>query len=210
MLALFISALVLGDVAIVLSTYYAQYLGICDFNGSIGLHFAWRLLPTMLAVLYAIAITTLINDVKRTEAFSKLSASNRSPALSPLFISGGYRWEYPLKAFSKKGNNGRRSRTLLWSSIANTLAVFGHPLSSGLLSINEVQIPRRSDLFRLSIPSPLTPSNTTTDERYFRTTSSLVQNLTTSTWLSETYVTLPFWPVEFDGVPFGASLAKAD
>ena len=211
MLALFMSALVLGVVAIVLSTYSAQYFGICDFNESIAFHFAWRFLPTMLAVLYALAITTLINDVKRTEAFAKLSASNGSSALSSLFVSGGYWWEDPLKAFSKKGNNGRRSWTLLWASVANIIAVLlVPPLSSGLLSMNEVQIPRRSDFLRLEIPSPLTPLNTITDETYFRTTSSLVQNLTTSAWLSETYATLPFWPADFDEVPFGASLAKAD
>ena len=88
--ALFISALVLGAVAIVPSTCSAQYLGIYDFKDFIGFHFAWGFLPTMLAVLYALATTTLINDVKRTEAFSKLSSSNGSSALSPVFLSGGY------------------------------------------------------------------------------------------------------------------------
>ena len=120
----------------VLSIYSAQYLGICDFNESVGFHFAWSFLQTMLAVLYAIAITTLINDVKRTKAFSTLSASNGLSALSSLFMSGGYWWEDPLKASSKKGSNGRRSWTLLWASAANIIAVLlGPPLSSGLLSI---------------------------------------------------------------------------
>ena len=164
----------------------------------------------MVAVLYALAITTLINDVKRTEAFANLSKPNGSSALSSLFISAGFWWEDPIKALSKKGNNGRRSWTLLWVSIANVMAILViSPLSSGLLSPSEVQVPQRTDFFRLDIPSSLTPLNTTTHETYFRTISSVVQNLTTSAWLSDTYAVLPFWPADFDKVPFGATLTTA-
>ena len=210
MVALFISALALGIVVIALSVYSVRYSGLCDYKESTGFFFAWRFLPTLIAVLYALAITVLINDVKRTEAFAKLSTSNGSSALSSLFMSGGPWWEDPKKALSMKGNNGRRSWTLLWVSIANIMAVLlVSPLSSGLLSLGEVPISHRTDFLRLEIPSPLTPLNTTTDETYFRTISSIVQNLTTSAWLSDTYAVLPFWPADFDTIPVGASLAGA-
>ncbi|KAL9065120.1 MAG: hypothetical protein Q9161_008438 [Pseudevernia consocians] len=209
MVALFISALALGNVVIVLSIYSVQHYGLCDYKESTGFFFAWRFLPTMIAVLYTLAVTVLINDVKRTEAFAKLSSPNGASALSSLFMSGGPWWEDPMKAWSKKGNNGR-SWTLLWVSIAYIMALLlVSPLSSGLLSLSEVQIPQRTDFLRLEIPSPLTPLNTTTDETYFRTISSIVQNLTTSAWLNDNYAILPFWPADSDTVPFGASLAAA-
>ncbi len=106
MVALSISALALGSVAFVLSINSAQSYGLCDYKGSTGFFFVWRLLPTMIAVPYALAVTVLINDVKRTEAFAKLSSPNGSSALSSLFMSGGPWWEDPMKALSKKGNNG--------------------------------------------------------------------------------------------------------
>ena len=210
MMILSISALVLGIVTIILTNYSVQNFGICDYNESTGFHFAWRFLPTIVAVLYALAITSLANDVKRTEAFAKLSKTHGSSAMSSLFISSGHWWEDPVKALSREVNDGRRSWTLLWVSLANIMAfLLVSPLSSGLLSLNEVQLPRRSDFLRLEIPTPLTPVNTTTDETYFRTISSLVQNLTTSAWLTENYATLPFWPADFDQVPFGASVTTA-
>ncbi len=114
-----------------------------------------------------------------------------------------------MKALSKKDINGR-SWTLLWVSIANIMALLlVSPLSSGLLSLGEVQIPQHTDFLRLETPSPLTPLNTTTDETYFRTISSVVQNLTTLAWLNDNYAILPFWPADFDTVPFGASFTAA-
>ena len=211
MTAVFISALVLGIVAIVLSVYSVRKHGLCDYKESTGFFFAWRFLPTLIAVLYALAITVLINDVKRTEAFAKLSAPKGSSALTSLLVSGGPWWEDPMNALSKKGNNGRRSWTLLWVSMANIMALLlVSPLSSGLLYLDEVQIPQRTKFLRLEIPTPLTPRNTTTDETYIRTISGIVQNLTTSAWLSDSYAILPFWPADFDTIPFGASLASAN
>lgn len=208
MMALFVFALALGFLAIVLSIHSNQNHGLCDYSNSTVFYFAWRFFPTMIAVLYTLAVTALINDVKRTEAFAKLSKPNGASALSSLFMSSGPWWEDPMKALSKKGNNGRRSWTLLWVSIANIMAIcLVSPLSSGLLSLNEVQMPQRTDYFRLEIPSPLPLLNTTTDETYFRTISSVVQNLTTSAWLSDAYAILPFWPTEFEKDPFGTSLA---
>lgn len=64
MMALFVSALTLGIVVIVFSIYSVQYFGLCDESKSTGFLFAWRFLPTMIAVLYALTITTFINDVK--------------------------------------------------------------------------------------------------------------------------------------------------
>lgn len=109
MMALFVFALALGFLAIVLSIHSNQNNGLCDYSNSTVFYFAWRFFPTMIAVLYALAVTALINDVKRTEASAKLSKPNGASAFSSLFMSSGPWWEDPMKALSKKGNNGRRS-----------------------------------------------------------------------------------------------------
>lgn len=49
MVALFISALALGSVAIVLSIYSVRNYGFCDYKDSTGFFFVWRFLPTMIA-----------------------------------------------------------------------------------------------------------------------------------------------------------------
>ena len=98
--------------------------------------------------------------------------------------------------------------------MANIMAILlVSPLSAGLLYVNEVQIPQNVDFNRLapfchgSLRVPLDLQNTSTDETYFRIVSSIVQNLTTSAWLKDTFAILPFWPAEFDSIPYGASLA---
>ena len=207
MMALCVSALALGIVTIVLSLYSVQNYGLCDYSDSMGFSFAWKFLPTLIAVIYALGVTVLINDVKRTEAFAKLSNRSGSSALSSLFVSDSHWWEDPKNALSKNGIDGRRSWTLLWVSIANIMAVLlVSPLSSGLLSLSEMQIPRRTDFLRLEIPSPLTSLNTTTEETYFRTISRVVRDLKTSAWLRDYHAILPFWPADLDSVPFGRSL----
>lgn len=89
------------------------------------------------------------------------------------------------------------------------------PLSAGLLSLEDVQISRNEQFNRLqpfrngTTGNPLKLQDTATDETYFRTISSVVQNLTTSAWLSDTHAVLPFWPAGFNSIPFSASLAGA-
>ena len=207
MMALCVSALAFGIVTIVLSLYSVQNYGLCDYSDSMGFSFAWKFLPTLIAVIYALGVTVLINDVKRTEAFAKLSNRSGSSALSSLFVSDSHWWEDPTNALSKNGIDGRRSWTLLWVSIANIIAVLlVAPLSSGLLSLSEVQVLRRTDFLRLEIPSPLTSLNTTTEETYFRTISRVVRDLKTSAWLRDYHAVLPFWPADLNSVPFGRSL----
>jgi hypothetical protein len=45
------------------------------------------------------------------------------------------------------------------------------------------------------------------DATYFRTISNLLQNLTTTAWLTNDYAILPFWPSPMDRIPLGASLS---
>ena len=216
LLVLFIIALTLGMVTILLSSYSAEKAGLCNNSGSAAFLFACRFLPTLVAVIYALMVTVLHNDVKRTDAFANLSTPEGASAASTLPRSGTHWWNDPVEALSKKKNNGRRSWTLFWTSTANIMAILlVSPLSAGVLYLDEVQISQDADFDRLEpfnngpLRGPLELQNTSTDETYFRTISSVVQNLTTSAWLNDSYAVLPFWPADFDSVPFGASLAGA-
>lgn len=214
LVTLFSVSLGLGVVTIALSAKSAQTHGLCNDSGSSAFFFAWRFLPTLVAVLYALMITVLTNDVKRTESFAKLSKPNGSSAASSLLLVGGPWWNDPIGALRKKSNNGYRSWTFFWVSMTNVMAILlVSPLSAGLLSLDEVQISRNEQFSRLQpfhdgpLGSPLRLQDTSTDETYFRTISSVVQNLTTSAWLGDSHAVLPFWPTSFDSVPVGASLA---
>ena len=213
LVTLFSVSLALGVVTIALSSKSAQNNGLCNNSGSSAFFFAWRFLPTLVAVFYALMITVLTNDVKRTESFAKLSRPNGSSAASSLLLVGRPWWNDPIEALRKKSNNGYRSWTFFWVSMTNVMAILlVSPLSAGLLFLDEVQISRNEQFNRLQpfhngpLWSPLRLQDTSTDETYFRTISSVVQNLTTSAWLGDSHAVLPFWPTSFDSVPVGASL----
>ncbi|KAI4127319.1 MAG: hypothetical protein LQ347_004658 [Umbilicaria vellea] len=214
LMVLFCATLALGILTIALSVKSAQNKGLCNNSGSLAFSFTWRFLPTLIAVIYALMVQVLTNDVKRTEAFAKLSKPKGSSAASTLLLVAGPWWKDPFEALRKKRNDGHRSWTLFWVSITNIMAILlVSPLSAGLLSLDDVQISEKQPFNRLQpFPtgahgSPLKLQDTATDETYFRTISSVVQNLTTSAWLNDTHAVLPFWPAGFDSVPFGASLA---
>ena len=208
--SLFIISLTLGTGTIALSIYSSRNYGVCDKKDSTAFLFVWRFVPTLIAVVYALLVTVLTNDVKRTEAFARLSKPQGSTAASSLLLSESPWWRDPFEALSKKRSDGWRSWTLFWISIANVMAILlVSPLSAGVLSLDKVQILRDADFNRLDPfqRGPLELQKTATDETYFRTISSVVQNLTTSTWLYDTYTILPFWPVDLGSAPYGASLA---
>ena len=112
LLALFVTSLALGIVTITVSLYSAKNSGLCNNNGSATFFFAWRFLPILLAVIYALLVTVLTNDVKGTEPFAKLSTPEGSSATSTLLLLEGPWWNDPFKALSRRNNNGRRSWTL--------------------------------------------------------------------------------------------------
>ncbi|KAJ8120145.1 hypothetical protein ONZ43_g3075 [Nemania bipapillata] len=55
----------------------------------------------------------------------------------------------------------------------------------------------------LSLPLQANPIATT----YFRTVSNILQNVTTSAWITDSYAVLPFWPPTMDSVPLGPMIS---
>jgi uncharacterized membrane protein len=65
--------LVLSVVLAILAWYSAIHHGLGKDDGSVGRFFGWRYMPTLIAVLFTQALVMIVEDVKRTEAFARLS-----------------------------------------------------------------------------------------------------------------------------------------
>jgi len=169
--------------------------GLGPDGGSSVLLFGWRYSPTLIAVLYVQMTTVLFEDVKRTEPFARLSRPQGAKASTSILKAPGAWWNALYDGFAKK--NGSRSWILFVAAILN---IFGFmaisPLSSAFLISEDVVVPKTTAFTSLS---PITDSNFRLDAdrfAYFRTIAHLLQNVSTSPWITDEYTLLPFWPTD--------------
>ncbi|KAL5393093.1 hypothetical protein PMIN06_001716 [Paraphaeosphaeria minitans] len=138
----------------------------------------------------------LFNDIQRTEPFARLARPHGSvPPASRTILEGPRQvWTAFAHAFNKKHNGGKRSWIIIWASVVLVLSSIIISLSSALLASEETNMWQPLQAKRL-IPekaSALEPS--VKRDTYFRTTGAILQNVTTSPWISDEYAILPFWP----------------
>lgn len=199
----------LGITVLMLTWHSTANEGLTIANNSIALLFGWRFAPTLFAVIYNLLESLLLQDVKRTESFARLSHDESSLAKYTLLRSSSFWWNDPGDALSKHRSNGKRSWTLFWSSIANILGFLViSPLSAALLSVQDKSITRKAEFSTMLVPHKTALNMTADDETYLRSTSALLHNLKTSAWLSNDYAILPFWPTNTENIPLGATLAR--
>jgi hypothetical protein len=174
--------------------------------------FGWKFIPTLIAVIYTQLTTILFDDVKRTEPFARLARSAGSvPSASRTILETPRTWWVTLAhGFNKKRNGGQRSWVLIMACLINVLAFLGiSPLSSALLHTDEIQISRPLEVTRL-VPKKNSALKPVDDrDMYFRTTGALLQNVTTSPWISSEYSILPFWPSDSKQSPWNGPSAQA-
>lgn len=155
----------------------------------------------MIAVIYVQMTAVLFEDVKRTEPYARWARSEGADASSSILKTPGAWWNALHDGFSKK-NNGRRSRLLISASLVN---IFGFlaisHLSSAYLFSEEVIVPTRTNFHSLSLafgsPLPINADRTTN----FRAIANLLQNVSTSPWITDNYNILPFWPASLENAP---------
>lgn len=148
----------------------------------------------------------LFNDVQRTEPFARLARSTNNVAPASRTILEGPRlvWTAFAHAFNKKHNGGKRSWIIIWASVVLVLSSVIISLSSALLASEEVQIQQPLNVTRL-LPKPDAMLQPLVErDTYFRTTGAILQNVTTSPWISDDYSILPFWPSESGASPWDA------
>lgn len=175
--------------------------GLGPDDGSSSLLFGWRYSPTLIAVIYVQMTTVLLQDVKRTEPYARLARPGGADASCSILKAPGAWWTALYDGFAKKKNGGR-SVILICASLVNIIGFLAiSPLSSAFLFSEEVVVPKSINFFTLApaagSPLPLDADRST----HFRTIANLLQNVSTSPWITDNYTILPFWPAELEPVP---------
>lgn len=204
---LFLVSIILTILVSALTAYSAANHGLKDNSDASTLLFGWRYSPTLVATIYALLVASMLNDVRRTEIFARLSRSESASATYTLCYPIRAWWNDPFDALSRRKNNGIRSWALWFASTSNILVLLIiSPLSAGLLSPASLQI---SDtvLFRKASPAEnLTWPLDSMDLIMFRTISGGIIKQPTSVWLSTEFAVLPVWPQYLQDVPLGSTL----
>jgi hypothetical protein len=185
--------LVLSVVLAILAWYSATHHGLGKDDGSVGRFFGWRYTPTLIAVLFTQALVMIAEDVKRTEAYARLSQTEPPTAKHTLFYIPKVWWK---NVYPQRNSGGDKSWTLALSSLAAGLSLLVvSSFSSSLLIARDV--PHSNPVqMRQYMPEPdgtiaLVPRWDT----YFRTINAHLYNVSTSTWVSDSHVILPIAPM---------------
>lgn len=183
--------------------------GLVDSDGSHNIRLASKFLPTLLAVIYVLSLSVLLDDVKRTEPFARLASAAGAPANKSLTWKAGPWWTALSRSFPGRRGGLRTSWAMFWGAFAfmlGTLVV--SPLSSTLMVPQSVVFTQKTDFSLLditdSLPLRATPLSTT----YFRTVSNVLQNVSTSAWITDKYAVLPAWPEGLGVAPLGPVLSS--
>ncbi|KAI1457939.1 hypothetical protein F4805DRAFT_457381 [Annulohypoxylon moriforme] len=176
--------------------------GLVDDDGSGGIVVASKFVPTVLAVIHVLLISIVLNDVKRTQAFAYLSSPHGTSGKKSLTWTAEAWWDALFQGFPG------RDRKANWALLCATLAfIFGFlivsPFSSSLFVTEDIvftyQVPFRKLDISSSLPLQASPLGAT----YFRTVGNILQNVTTSAWITDKYAIQPIWPARVDSVPLG-------
>lgn len=182
--------------------------GLVDLDGSRSIELASRFLPTLLAVLYVLSLSVLLDDVKRTEPFARLALPAGAPANKSLTWKAGPWWTALSRSFPGRHGGLRTSWAMFWAAFAFMLgSLVVSPLSATLMVPQNVVFTQRTDFSQLditdSLPLQANPLSTT----YFRTVSNVLQNVSTSAWITDHYAVLPMWPEGLGVAPLGPVLS---
>lgn len=135
----------------------------------------------------------IAEDVKRTEAFARMSQADPPTAKHTLFYISQVWWK---NISPQRNSGGYRSWTLALSSLAAGVSLLVvSSFSSSVLFARDVSYSNPVQMHRY-IPGPngtiaLVPRRDT----YFRTINSHLYNVSTSTWVSDSHVILPIVPM---------------
>ncbi|TGJ84937.1 hypothetical protein E0Z10_g3841 [Xylaria hypoxylon] len=200
---------VLEILVVIVHAMSAREMGLFADDGSGSIIILSKFVPTLLAVVHGIFLSILLNDVKRTQAFANLaSPSGASVKLSLTWTADSW-WESLIASLPK-----RHTKNTSWALLCATIAfIFSFlivsPFSSTLLVSQDVLFKEEVAFSQLDISSALPLQANPIATTYFRTVSNILQNVTTSAWVTDSYAVLPFWPSAVDSVPLGPILSDS-
>ncbi|KAI1121607.1 hypothetical protein F5Y10DRAFT_288276 [Nemania abortiva] len=186
-----------------------QNSGLVVDDGSGILQIGSKFAPTLLATIYVFLASILLDDVKRTEPFARLSSAGGAPADLSVSWTADAWWNALFNSFPS------RHKKTNWAMLCATLAfVLGFliisPLSSSLIVSQTIVSPESTRFLQLNIKPSMPIHANPSSETFYRTISSILQNITTSAWISDQYAVLPFWPASFENAPLGPILFETD
>ncbi|KIW24164.1 uncharacterized protein PV07_09894 [Cladophialophora immunda] len=206
LLSTLIVALVLGLGVIFLLVYSAANDGLGPDDGSAAVLFGWRFVPTLVTVLYAILTTMTFNDARRTEPFAQMSHVLGASSASSVFKKPEQWWSILGNSLRKHKNHGSPNYLLPVAVLVNVISsLLINTLSSALLQSQLVELVSHVPFTRYGISQDQPIRMAANDLIYFRTIGSILQNLTTSAWLTDRYAVVPFSPSS-DSVNLGTAV----
>lgn len=159
--------------------------------------FGWKFVPTLIAVIYTQLTSMVLGALKRTEPFARLARSIKHiPVARYTLLEKSKPWWTTLShAFQKRRNGGSRNWAMILSCLAYIVAIIGiSPMSAALLGTDEVQQSEAETFTRLTTRRDSALNPRADRATYLRTTSAMLQNYSTSPWVTDDFVVLPFWP----------------
>ncbi|KAG4428582.1 hypothetical protein IFR05_015933 [Cadophora sp. M221] len=199
MLSIMAFGAILLAIVIVFHRISTQSDGVMDDTGSPIGYFAWRFLPTLLAVAYVTMLMIILDGVKRTENLARLANESGTSASASILRTPGSWWTALADSFPRKGNDSRFSPTMLCVVLAYILGFLViSPFSSALLSSKDMAISTKTTMLRVQPASgqTLQPRLDTTD--FFGAVGHTLQHVATSPWVTDDYTVLPFWPAQIE------------
>lgn len=194
---------VLATTIIILAVVVALHVrsqlhsGLCDDDGSSGTYFLSRFMPTLVAVAYVFSTSVILDDVKLSEPYARLASPAGAPVTSTLYWIPGAWWSTLYNSLPNKRRTQKFSCTMFCTSLALILGfLILSPFSSTLLVTQDVIFSQHNTFGQLSISSQLPILASASSTTYFRTIGNVLQNVTTSAWITEKYAVVPFWPAD--------------
>lgn len=176
-----------------LCAYSTHHYGLATDDGSVGQNVARRYVPTVLAVLFTLAVNMIAEDVKRTEAFARMASPEPIAANHTLFYMPKVWWKSMLVALSPSRSGGQRRWILSLSSLAAGISVLIiSTFSSSVFVTRDVIIRTETQLQRYTPQQNGSIVLLPRRDTYTRAISGFLYNATTSLWVSDSHVVLPF------------------
>ncbi|KAI0843591.1 hypothetical protein F5Y06DRAFT_7055 [Hypoxylon sp. FL0890] len=182
--------------------------GLVDDDGSDGIVVASKFVPTVLAVIHVLLISILLNDVKRTQAFAHLASPQGASGKRSLTWTAEAWWDALLEGFPN--HEGKANWALLCAALTFMLGfLIVSPFSSSLFVTQDIIFTYEVPFKKLDLSSALPLQATPLGATYFRTIGNVLQNITTSAWITDKYAILPVWPARIDSVPLGPQFSDS-
>ncbi|CAO2656417.1 Nn.00g052200.m01.CDS01 [Neocucurbitaria sp. VM-36] len=188
-------SLTLAIALAVLCWYSVQYDGLGKDDESAGLLVVRRYLPTILAVFFTQALVMISDGIKQTEPFARLARHDEIDHKHTLLYKPRAWWSTLREGFTRDRNAGRIGWILVLSSLATGLSLLAiSTLSSSLLATEQVLLWSSPNLRRFAPSNDGSINLTPSRQTYFHTASSFLFNASTSMWVSDSHVVLPYGP----------------